>query len=451
MVKFVCIVVKVFWPGYPREPTVEILKVRDVIARQTFEGSYLGCIRKHIAATRATQTGGTHVISRRARPGQGGLSGQPIIYRSHGTVAHVLLPIDRLVITAVERKFLRIHLFRPQLPRLLHASSLKERKMTSVWKTKVLPGLNKIFDKDGKKAAAAEFLKSFNKEEIDKEIEDKKTELEPKVVEIIEASPPEIKGLIKDKKTSKIKKNSVAVTKFLDDLAKIDFPGAKLVSDAVAKSGTTPLSPAIVFILDKVAPFVPAPKEEPKVEPEVAAAAPAEETTTREVAVEEEKKEEAEPSAAPAEAAAPARAAGPPGGLAYTSILGALVNHGCAGMRLWCQVPTTANEESFVAPTELGGRFKGIWRDGVNSRGNKIPAVGQPRSGRVRYPEDAEFLNKDIFDFECMKCIRGPIPELRITETVGDREPRCIYITPTRSLPLEQEFCGATFTMRGPS
>lgn len=35
--------------------------------------------------------------------------------------------------------------------------------MTSVWKTKVLPGLNKIFDKDGKKAAAVEFLKSFNK------------------------------------------------------------------------------------------------------------------------------------------------------------------------------------------------------------------------------------------------------------------------------------------------
>ncbi|VAH74977.1 unnamed protein product [Triticum turgidum subsp. durum] len=184
--------------------------------------------------------------------------------------------------------------------------------MTSVWKTKVLPGLNKIFDKDGKKAAAAEFLKSFNKEEIDKEIEDKKTELEPKVVETIEASPPEIKGLMKDKKTSKIKKNSVAVTKFLDDLAKIDFPGAKLVSDAVAKSGTTPLSPAIVFILDKVAPFVPAPKEEPKAEPEDAA--PAEETTTREVAV-EEKKEEAEPSEVveekkeeekPAEAAAPA-------------------------------------------------------------------------------------------------------------------------------------------------
>lgn len=164
--------------------------------------------------------------------------------------------------------------------------------MTSVWKTKVLPGLNKIFDKDGKKAAAAEFLKSFNKEEIGKEIDDKKTELEPKVVEVVESSPPEIKALLKDKKpASKIKKNAPAVTKFLEELAKIEFPGAKAVSDAVAKSGTTPLSPAIAFILEKVAPFVP--KEEPKAEPEVAA--PAAETTSREVAVEEEK-EEAAPS-----------------------------------------------------------------------------------------------------------------------------------------------------------
>ncbi|KAM0914105.1 hypothetical protein ACQ4PT_011791 [Festuca glaucescens] len=178
--------------------------------------------------------------------------------------------------------------------------------MTSVWKTKVLPGLSKIFDKDGKKAAAAEFLKSFNKEDISKEIEDKKTELEPKVVEVIEASPPEIKGVIKDNKPAKIKKNSVAVTKFLDELAKIEFPGAKQVSDAVAKSGTTPLSPAIVFILDKVAPFVPEPKEEPKAEEPTAAV----EETTREVAV-EEKKEEAEPSAAPVEAATPVEAAAP--------------------------------------------------------------------------------------------------------------------------------------------
>ncbi|XP_062230677.1 salt stress root protein RS1-like [Phragmites australis] len=166
--------------------------------------------------------------------------------------------------------------------------------MTSVWKTKVLPGLSKIFDKDGKKAAAVDFLKSFNKEEIGKEIEDNKTELEPKVLEVYDASPAEVKALFKDKKPAKItKKNSAAVTKFLDQLAKIEFPGAKLVSDAVAKSGTTPLSPAIVFILDKVAPFIP--KEEPKAEAEAPAAA----ATSREVAVEEEKKKEAaEPAAA---------------------------------------------------------------------------------------------------------------------------------------------------------
>uniref|UniRef100_A0A0E0JG16 Salt stress root protein RS1 n=3 Tax=Oryza punctata TaxID=4537 RepID=A0A0E0JG16_ORYPU len=188
---------------------------------------------------------------------------------------------------------------------MLSSAGADMRDMTSVWKTKVLSGLNKIFDKDGKKAAAAEFLKSFNKEEIGKEIDDKKTELEPKVVEVVESSPPEIKALLKDKKTaSKIKKNAPAVTKFLEELAKIEFPGAKAVSDAVAKSGTTPLSPAIAFILEKVAPFVP--KEEPKAEPEAEAPAPAAETTSREVAVEEEKKEEAapaEPAAAAAEAA----------------------------------------------------------------------------------------------------------------------------------------------------
>ncbi|CAO2205032.1 unnamed protein product [Urochloa humidicola] len=174
--------------------------------------------------------------------------------------------------------------------------------MAAYWKTKVLPSITKIFDKDGKKAAAAEFLKSFNKEEIGKEIEDKKTELEPKVVEAYEASPPEVKALFKDSKPVKIsKKNSAAATKFLDELARIEFPGAKLVSEAVAKSGTTPLSPAITFILEKVAPFIP--KEEPKAaEPE-----PAAEATSREVAVEEEKKEEAEPAAAAAtEEAAPA-------------------------------------------------------------------------------------------------------------------------------------------------
>ncbi|TVU23051.1 hypothetical protein EJB05_32781 [Eragrostis curvula] len=157
--------------------------------------------------------------------------------------------------------------------------------MASLWSKVVVSRLNKVFDKDGKKAAAIEFLKSFNKEELDKEIEDKKTELEPKVLEAYEGSPPEVKALYKDKKPVKVtKKNSGAVIKFLEELAKNDFPGAKVVSDAVAKSGTTPLAPAVTFILEKAAPFIPIPKEEPKAaEPE-----PAAEATPREVAVEEE-------------------------------------------------------------------------------------------------------------------------------------------------------------------
>ena len=35
--------------------------------------------------------------------------------------------------------------------------------MTTTWKTRVAPALKALFDKDGKKAAAAEFIKSFNK------------------------------------------------------------------------------------------------------------------------------------------------------------------------------------------------------------------------------------------------------------------------------------------------
>lgn len=64
------------------------------------------------------------------------------------------------------------------------------------WKSKVLPKIKKVFDKNGpKKAAAAEACKSFDdsKEEYTKEFEEKKTELQPKVVEIYEASSAEIK------------------------------------------------------------------------------------------------------------------------------------------------------------------------------------------------------------------------------------------------------------------
>jgi hypothetical protein len=63
-------------------------------------------------------------------------------------------------------------------------------------KSKVLPKVKKVFGKNGvKKAAAAEASKNFDdsKEEYNKEFEEKKGELHPKVIEIYEASSIEIK------------------------------------------------------------------------------------------------------------------------------------------------------------------------------------------------------------------------------------------------------------------
>nr|CAD1843405.1 unnamed protein product [Ananas comosus var. bracteatus] len=104
------------------------------------------------------------------------------------------------------------------------------------WKSKVAPKIKKIFDKDGKKAAAADFCKSFNKDEISKEVEEKKSELQPKVVVVYEAASAEIKTLVKEGKQSGVKKHSLAVTKFLQELITIEFPGAKKVSEAAAAS-----------------------------------------------------------------------------------------------------------------------------------------------------------------------------------------------------------------------
>jgi len=161
--------------------------------------------------------------------------------------------------------------------------------MTTTWKTRVAPAIKAFFDKDGKKAAAAEFIKTFNKEDIGKEIDEKKVELEPKVLEVYEAAPAEIKHLVTTSKSSKIgRKYATVVPKFLEDLAKIEFPGAQAVSEAVTKSGPALLSGPILFLFGKVATFVP--KEEPKVEEKEA-----EKTeTTREVetTTTEEKKEE---------------------------------------------------------------------------------------------------------------------------------------------------------------
>ncbi|THU54642.1 hypothetical protein C4D60_Mb10t27300 [Musa balbisiana] len=58
--------------------------------------------------------------------------------------------------------------------------------MADVWKSEVLPRIQKVFGGGGssKKVAAAEVVKSFDesKEEISKECEEKKSELQPKPV-----------------------------------------------------------------------------------------------------------------------------------------------------------------------------------------------------------------------------------------------------------------------------
>ncbi|KAL8151526.1 hypothetical protein V2J09_021334 [Rumex salicifolius] len=193
-----------------------------------------------------------------------------------------------------------------------------------IWKEKVYPKIQKIFGKDGtKKAAAAEACKSFDesKEVISKEFEEKQEELKPKVIEIYEASSKEVKILIKEPKEQGLKKHSTKVQKFLDELAKIDFPGSKTVSESSSKYGLGLVSGPVTFVFEKVSTFIvveevvttreaeevtPPPTEEPPAAAAAEAAAAeeivaeekaveeaiVEELVAEEVAKEEEKKEE---------------------------------------------------------------------------------------------------------------------------------------------------------------
>ncbi|KAL5773779.1 hypothetical protein ACOSQ2_013703 [Xanthoceras sorbifolium] len=166
------------------------------------------------------------------------------------------------------------------------------------WKTKVLPKIKKVFEKNGtKKAAAAEACKSFDdsKEEINKDFEEKKAELQPKVTEIYEASSTEIKTLIKEPKETELKKHSTEVHKFLEELVKIEFPGSKAVGEASSKFGAALIPGPVFFVFEKVSTFIVT--EEKPAEEEEAAPPPATEAETsdkkdREVVIEEEKKEE---------------------------------------------------------------------------------------------------------------------------------------------------------------
>lgn len=162
------------------------------------------------------------------------------------------------------------------------------------WKTKVLPKIKKAFDKNStKKAAAAEVCKTFDdsKEEYTKEFEVKKTELQPKVIEIYEASSTEIKALVKEPKDAGLKKHSAGVQKLLDELVKIEFPGSKAICEASSKFGPTLLPGPIFFVFEKVSTFI-VTEEKAKEPPPETSAAVAEETGGKEILVEEGKKEE---------------------------------------------------------------------------------------------------------------------------------------------------------------
>ncbi|CAA3009547.1 plasma membrane-associated cation-binding 1 [Olea europaea subsp. europaea] len=130
--------------------------------------------------------------------------------------------------------------------------------MANYWKSKVLPSIKKVFDKNSpKKTAAAEACKLFDEsKQYAKEFEEKKTELQPKVVEIYEASSTEIKTLVKEPKEAGLKKHSAAVQKFLDELAKIEFPGTKPVCEASSKVGPAYLPGPVFFVFEQVSTFI---------------------------------------------------------------------------------------------------------------------------------------------------------------------------------------------------
>jgi len=187
------------------------------------------------------------------------------------------------------------------------------------WKSKVLPKIKKVFDKNGTKKAAAEACKSFDdtKEQINKEFEEKKIDLQPKVLEIYEASSVEIKTFVKEPKEAGLKKNSVAVHKFLEELVAIEFPGSKAVSEASSKYGPALVPGPVLFVIEKVSTYI---VTEEKVDEAPAEAKTSEEEASGKekeiVVVEEEKKEEEEKIEVAAEAEKVEAAEAPP---AYTT------------------------------------------------------------------------------------------------------------------------------------
>ncbi|XP_004293844.1 PREDICTED: plasma membrane-associated cation-binding protein 1-like [Fragaria vesca subsp. vesca] len=168
------------------------------------------------------------------------------------------------------------------------------------WKTKVLPTIKKVFENKTsvKKAAAADACKSFDesKESYDKEFEEKKAEYQVKVLELYEASSAEVKTLIKERKEAALKKYSAAVHKFLEELAKIEFPGSKPVSEASEKYGAAYVPGPVFYVFEKVSTYIVTEKKVEEPTPAEPTPAKAEEETSsskeKEIVIEEEKKED---------------------------------------------------------------------------------------------------------------------------------------------------------------
>lgn len=127
------------------------------------------------------------------------------------------------------------------------------------WKAKVLPKIKKYFGKgDANKKGAAEAAKSFDKAKnsIEKEIEEKKSELEPKIVTIYQDSKPETKMLFKEPTEDKVKQQAQAAQDLLQRLVEAGCPGAQILKDAGDKYGTALMSSQIQYLLEKLSPFV---------------------------------------------------------------------------------------------------------------------------------------------------------------------------------------------------
>lgn len=121
-----------------------------------------------------------------------------------------------------------------------------------------MPKIKKYFDKPGKKKAASEACITFeaSKESIDKEIQEKQEELQPKVVEVYKSIDAETKIIVKNPTADAIKKQPKPVQKLLEELVKIGFPGASQANEAVSKYGPALVLGPVTYILQKTSTFI---------------------------------------------------------------------------------------------------------------------------------------------------------------------------------------------------